>query len=93
MNYDNYEITIMKNLGIKLVGWPADVRFMSPSKICTVMEIRALRDALKDGSCHWVTMTPSEIEEHKKSIETRRTAGEKVGKPRAPRGDKGKKRR
>ncbi|KAH7923676.1 hypothetical protein BV22DRAFT_1014944 [Leucogyrophana mollusca] len=92
MNYDNYEIAIMKNMGIKLVGWPIDVPFMSPSKICTVTEIRKLRDALKDGSCHWVTMSAAEVEQHTKNIAARRAAGETVGKPRAPRGDRGKKR-
>ncbi|KAH7918001.1 hypothetical protein BV22DRAFT_1025317, partial [Leucogyrophana mollusca] len=90
MNYDNYETKIMQNLKVKLVGWPSDVPFTSPSKINTVTEVRKLRDALKDGTCHWVAMSAADIEEHAKSLATRLAEGVTVGKARAPRADRGK---
>ncbi|KAH7904274.1 hypothetical protein BJ138DRAFT_1019348 [Hygrophoropsis aurantiaca] len=90
MNYDNYETKIMRNLNVKLVGWPTGIPFTSPSKINTVTEIRKLRDALKDGTCHWVAMSAAEIEEHAKSLATRIADGVTIGKPRAPRADRGK---
>ncbi|KAH7905210.1 hypothetical protein BJ138DRAFT_1018023 [Hygrophoropsis aurantiaca] len=57
MNYDNYDTAIVKNLHVKLVGWPKEVPFSSPSKIYTVGDMRTLRDALKYGDCHWVTLS------------------------------------
>ncbi|KAH7905913.1 hypothetical protein BJ138DRAFT_1017035 [Hygrophoropsis aurantiaca] len=92
MNYDNYETAIMNTLHVKLIGWPADVPFRTPWKIHTVSEMRRLRDALKFGECYWVAMSAREAAEHSKSLTTRRQAGETIGKPRAPRSDRGKKR-
>ncbi|KAH7904911.1 hypothetical protein BJ138DRAFT_1118963 [Hygrophoropsis aurantiaca] len=91
MNYDNYDTVIVKNLHIKLVGWPKDVPFSSPSKIYTIAEMRTLRDALKYGDCHWVTLSAKEVAKHSKSLTTHCQAGETIGKPRAPHFDRGKK--
>jgi hypothetical protein len=33
MSYDNYAKVIVQKYHIKLVGWPEDVTFQSPSKI------------------------------------------------------------
>ncbi|KAH7904945.1 hypothetical protein BJ138DRAFT_1234068 [Hygrophoropsis aurantiaca] len=90
MNYENYEKNIMQKYRVQLIGWPTDIPFVSPSKINTITEARKLRDALKDGTCHWAPMSAKEVEAHTKSIETRLAEGVKVGKPRAPRADKGR---
>jgi hypothetical protein len=93
MNYFNYDIKIVSELGRKLVGWPAKVKFANPSEIGTVSEIRTLRDALRSGECHWVKLTKSQIEGHKADLESRREAGQTVGKPRKKRSDAGTKRK
>ncbi|KAG2143335.1 hypothetical protein BD769DRAFT_1383295 [Suillus cothurnatus] len=47
MNYNNYNMAIIETYAVKLVGWPQGVKFISPSNIGTVSEIRKLCDALK----------------------------------------------
>ncbi|KAG2117686.1 hypothetical protein BD769DRAFT_1362639 [Suillus cothurnatus] len=46
MNYNNYNTAIIETYAVKLVGWPQGVKFISPSNIGTVSEIRKLHDAL-----------------------------------------------
>jgi hypothetical protein len=47
MNYNNYETAVIETYAVQLVGWPLGVKFISPSSIATVGEIRKLRDTLK----------------------------------------------
>jgi len=89
MNYFNYETAIVEALGQRLVGWPKTVKFANPSEIGTVNEIRMLRDYLKSGQCHWVKLTRSQVDEHIADLQSRREAGETVGKPRKKRSDAG----
>jgi len=69
--------------GIHLCGWPADIKFDSPSKL-NAEDARKLRDALRSGLCIWVSMTRNEYKEMEDSLE-----GE-IAPQRAPRKDKGK---
>jgi hypothetical protein len=93
MNYANYGTSIVGAYGVKLVGWPAGVKFTNPSEIGTVAEIRQLRDALKSGSCHWKKLSVPEREQHTETINDMRSRGEVVGKSRKKRSDAGTKRK
>jgi len=64
MVYTNFETSIKEKHGIDIKGWPESVPFTSPYKIGTVDEIRSLRDALRNGTCHWVKLTPRQCQEH-----------------------------
>jgi hypothetical protein len=92
MNYVNYEHSIIQRYKIKLVGWTYK-DFVNPADINTVVDIRALRDALKTGACHWITLSTQELKDHVQGVETRRENGEVVGKTRKERSDKGVKRK
>ncbi|KAG1894803.1 uncharacterized protein F5891DRAFT_1151914 [Suillus fuscotomentosus] len=89
MNYHNYETAIVETYGVRLVGWPHGVNFISPSNIGTVGDIRKLRDALKSCICYWTVLSPEEVKSHAAELNTRRLAGEIVRKPRKKRSDSG----
>ncbi|KAG1784872.1 uncharacterized protein HD556DRAFT_1250718 [Suillus plorans] len=82
MNYHNYETTIVETYGVRLVGWPHGVNFISPSNIGTVGDIRKLRDALKSRICYWTVLSPAEVKSHAAELNTCRLAGKIVRKPR-----------
>ncbi|KAH7908464.1 hypothetical protein BJ138DRAFT_1012744 [Hygrophoropsis aurantiaca] len=79
MNYLNYEYGIVESHGVRLLGWPSDVPFTSPSNIGTVREARKLRDDLKSGACHWRKLTQRELNEFSEELKKRRNAGETIG--------------
>lgn len=89
MNYANYETSIVQQMGVRLVGWPKAVKFVNPSQIGTVLEIRTLRDDLKSGACHWIKLTKAQLDVHRADLEERREQGETVGKQRKKRSDAG----
>ncbi|KAG1794347.1 uncharacterized protein HD556DRAFT_1236853 [Suillus plorans] len=89
MNYHNYETAIVETYGIRLVGWPHGVNFISPSNIGTVGDIRKLRDALKARTCYWTVLSPAEIKAHTAELEARCSAGDVIRKPRKKRSDAG----
>jgi hypothetical protein len=89
MNYANYDTAMMQELGVRLTGWPNDLKFANPSEIGTVGEVRKLRDALKSGQCHWQKLTRLQIADHVADLQRRREAGQTVGKPRKKRSDAG----
>ena len=89
MNYANYETYIIQQMGVRMVGWPKSVKFVNPSQIGTVLEIRTLRDDLKSGACHWVKLTKSQLDAHRADMEEWREQGETVGKQRKKRSDAG----
>jgi hypothetical protein len=88
MNYVNYEAAVVERYKVKLVGWTFK-QFVSPADINTLHDIRALRDALKNGGCHWVQLSTQEVREHVVSVDERREAGEVVGRKRKECSDKG----
>ncbi|KAI5991177.1 hypothetical protein EDD15DRAFT_2169539, partial [Pisolithus albus] len=50
MNYSNYNTSIAKTYGVKLLGWPTGIPFVNPSSIGTISEIHKLCDSLKSGA-------------------------------------------
>ncbi|KII92206.1 hypothetical protein PLICRDRAFT_27424 [Plicaturopsis crispa FD-325 SS-3] len=94
MCYRNYEKDIVEKYSVRIIGWPKDVKFVSPSAIGAVGDIRKLRDAWKSGACHWEKMTKGQLASHLADLEERRDRGETVEKPpRKQRSDKGTKRK
>ncbi|KAI6146182.1 hypothetical protein BKA82DRAFT_4330388 [Pisolithus tinctorius] len=89
MNYLNYERSIILAYGVKLVGWPTDVKFVNPSSISVISEVIRLRDALRSGACFWKKLSKRERQEFSAQWESRVTAGEAVLKPRKKRADAG----
>ena len=88
MNYVNYEDAIVERFKVKLVGWTFK-QFVSPTDINTVQDVRELRNALKNGACHWVQLSPQALKDHVAAVDERRKQGEVVGKKRKERNDKG----
>ncbi|KAG1733255.1 hypothetical protein EDD22DRAFT_830056 [Suillus occidentalis] len=89
MNYPNYMKAIVLSYSVILEGWPTTIPFTSPWNIHTVSDMRALRNALKAGTCAWRTMSRSELEKYKADVERRQIAGEVIGKPCKKRSDAG----
>jgi hypothetical protein len=89
MNYSNYETSIVETYGVRLVGWPLGVKFVNPSNIGTVGDIRKLRDALKARTCYWAALSSAEVKTHASELDARRSAGEAIRKPRKKRSDAG----
>ncbi|KIK34474.1 hypothetical protein CY34DRAFT_26852 [Suillus luteus UH-Slu-Lm8-n1] len=89
MNYSNYETAVVETYAVRLIGWPASIKFINPSNIGTVGDIRKLRDALKARTCYWTALTPVEVKAHTAELDVRRSAGEVVRKPRKKRSDAG----
>ncbi|KAF9230659.1 hypothetical protein BU15DRAFT_57027 [Melanogaster broomeanus] len=71
MNYIKYDVGIVQAYNVQLVNWPEKVKFGNPSTIGTVAEIRALRDALKAGTCTWKKLTRRELDAHSAEVTNR----------------------
>ncbi|KAI6148042.1 hypothetical protein BKA82DRAFT_3979074, partial [Pisolithus tinctorius] len=63
MNYLNYEHSIILAYGVKLVGWPTDVKFVNPSSIGVISKVIRLRDALCSSACFWKKLSKRERQE------------------------------
>ncbi|KAG1894290.1 uncharacterized protein F5891DRAFT_985172 [Suillus fuscotomentosus] len=89
INYANFGTTIKEKLGIDLKGWPEGIPFQSPTSLNDLNALLKLRNALKDGSCHWFCMSPRQREEYSTQLTARRKRGETIGKPHKKRSDAG----
>ena len=89
MNYLNYNKSIIQKHHVKLVGWPKNIKFITPANLSSVDEVRALIHALKSEECRWVSLSTADVEEHMASIVACEAAGEQIGRKRKQRSDKG----
>ncbi len=89
MNYQNYEKSIVIHYGVKLIRWPEQIPFRTPSDIRTVPQLRLLRHVLQTTVCQWTRLDETEMEELTESILSREGNGEIVGKKRKEWSDKG----
>ena len=78
MNYTNYEDTIMQGRKCKILGWPDNIPFTSPSTIGNLKDMRTLHDGWMSGSIRWVRMSNADVKAHAEDLEERRAAGETV---------------
>ena len=83
MEYIHLERLIVEVHGVDIVGWPEDVLFANPSKITRIADLTKLHAALKEGACHWVQLSPEELEIRQAENFRRINSGED---PYAPRG-------
>ncbi|KAF8335250.1 hypothetical protein F5887DRAFT_892057 [Amanita rubescens] len=90
MNYQNYDKSIVLKYKVRLTGWLNNLKFVNPSHISTVDEIRMLRHSLQVGTCHWVRLSQAEVAEHANNIIQLQQNGETVGRKRKERSDKGR---
>jgi hypothetical protein len=60
MQYQNYQDEIMKNAGMKLVGWPADVEFRKPGAIGATSDLRKIWKAIECKELYFRALTNQE---------------------------------
>ncbi|KAG2124848.1 uncharacterized protein EDB93DRAFT_1258552 [Suillus bovinus] len=89
INYTNFDTAMKEKLAINLKGWPEGVPFQSPTSINNLKALLKVRDALKDGSCHLVCMSPCQREEYAAQLTAHRKKGEVIGKLHKKRADAG----
>jgi len=55
-----FDQLIVEAYGNDIVGWPKDILFANPSKICQIGDLSILYATLSERTCHWVQLTPEE---------------------------------
>ena len=78
----------MQGRKCKILGWPNNVPFASPSTIGNLKDMRSLHDGWMTGSIRWVRMSNADVKAHAEDLEERRAAGETVGRKRKRRSSK-----
>lgn len=78
MNYRNYETSIIRAWGVRLIGWPSGITFVSPSHLGMVLELQKIHDALKSKSCGWEVLSASELQGHETNLQAHQAVGEVV---------------
>ncbi|KAK7434317.1 hypothetical protein VKT23_020267 [Stygiomarasmius scandens] len=92
MNYINYRTDIVSRYKVKIVDWPEEIPFKSPSDMCAE-DAKAIYHLWKSGVAHWERLTSTEYKRHMRAIERDEANGVQVRVPRQSRSDKGKKRK
>jgi hypothetical protein len=94
MYYVDYEEKIVQRYGIELVGWTYE-KFVNPSELSTSLPgLQQLLDAINNGSCKFVKLTPLQISERRQALQKKISDGNvPAPKRRKPRKDIGTKRR
>jgi hypothetical protein len=60
MSYLNYDYDIIKNAGVKLVGWPRDIAFQKPGSIGSVTDLRAIWSAIEQKELYMKPLSDEE---------------------------------
>jgi hypothetical protein len=81
MNYENYELKIVEEHGLELIGWPQG-RVRNPGKVGGRTSVTRLLAALRDKSCRWVKLDPAALDARIARNHTLAARGESVYKPR-----------
>ncbi|KAJ3746934.1 hypothetical protein EV360DRAFT_76399, partial [Lentinula raphanica] len=93
MNYENYHRSVVAQHHIHIIGLPDSLPdIVNPHTISNKDTLQALHAALQSGTCRWAAMNSDEVEQHQKWMESESAEGRTVGRQRAERSDKGKKR-
>ncbi|KAJ3985862.1 hypothetical protein F5890DRAFT_1473471 [Lentinula detonsa] len=87
MEYDHYEVLLVKEYGVRLVGWPQGVRFLNPHKLHASDVIKLYND-IHQKICRWKKLDGREFHEVKKEIELKLKRGELTEPERHRRGQK-----
>ncbi|KAG1819863.1 uncharacterized protein BJ212DRAFT_1267596 [Suillus subaureus] len=81
MNYNNYQTAVVETCAIQLIGWPGSIKFINPSNIGTIGDIHKLHDVLKDKTCYWTALTPTEVKAYMAELDVCCSAGNIVHQP------------
>lgn len=87
--YNGYDAFVVK-WGIELTGW-TEAQVTNPRNITSSVALSRLHSALKDGDCHWRTLSSSELKLKAEELKKRLVNGEI--KSRATRSNKGTKKK
>ena len=87
MSYANFDTSIVQVYKCKIIGWRG--KFVNPSEIGSIEELRTLRDAWACGTACWVRLTAVQVKEHMEEYEEKLGRGEAVAKVRKQRSDAG----
>lgn len=91
MHYVNYEEQIVLRYGIQLRGWTYET-FKNPSELSSSLPpLRALFDAINNGTCKFVKLTAEEKKGFEKDYNVKVQSGEITTKKRKRRTDAGTK--
>ncbi|KAJ3737681.1 hypothetical protein DFJ43DRAFT_1035341 [Lentinula guzmanii] len=75
MEYEHYEVLIVKEYGVRLVGWPENVPMCSPYTLHAA-SIVTLYQVLNTRECHWKLIDAMELRRVRKDIEARMANGD-----------------
>jgi hypothetical protein len=93
MYYVDYEEKVVQRYSVELVGWTYE-KFVNPSELSTSLPgLQRLLDAINDGTCKFVKLTPLQLTERRLALQKNINDGNvPAPKGRKPRKDKGTKR-
>ena len=93
MNYTHYEEEVVHRYGVVIEGWTAD-KFVNPSELSSSLPLLTnLRDALKNGNCHFRRLSAAEKQQRMKEYSAKVASGEIPRWDRERRSDLGTKRK
>jgi hypothetical protein len=90
MNYVNYDNNIVLSHKCKIINWVG--KFVNPSEIGSIEQLRSLRDAWASGSARWIRLSAPQLKAHMVEVEKLREDGEIIVKVRKQRSDAGQSR-
>ncbi|KAJ3748992.1 hypothetical protein DFH05DRAFT_1520590 [Lentinula detonsa] len=88
MEYEHYEVLLVKEYGVQLTGWPDNVPLTSAHNLHSANVI-TLYQAIKTKQCKWMKLGGRELHRVRKDIEARIKSGDLL----VPERNRGKKRR
>lgn len=75
MQYVNYDELIIQKYGVKLQGWTFE-KLINPSQLSTSLPtLRHLLDAINDGNCKFVKLSPLEVKSHRQELQQKQDDG------------------
>ncbi|KAL0058011.1 hypothetical protein AAF712_015330 [Marasmius tenuissimus] len=89
MEYKHYEVRLVKVHGVKLVNWPADIPFDSPSNIRNDDQAHTIYDLVRSGTIRWEKLSKSARAREVERIDRQIQEGKLQPPTRAERSDKG----
>jgi hypothetical protein len=90
MNYTNFDTSIVQAYRCKIIGWVG--KFVNPSEIGTIEQLRTLRDVWASGSAWWVRLSPTQVKAHMAEVNEQIERGDVTIKVRKRRSDAGQSR-
>jgi hypothetical protein len=74
MNYASFNTSIVQGYKCKIIGWVG--KFVNPSEIGSIEQLRTLRDAWASGSAQWIRLSSAQVKAHMAEIEEQMERGD-----------------